>query len=49
MGQDPWGRAYTYRIEPAEAGRLRVEMRSAGPDGRLEIDGGDDVLLTLSL
>lgn len=49
MGQDPWGHAYTYKIVP-EGEKLRVEMRSAGPDGVQDLQpDGDDVKLTLSL
>lgn len=48
MGQDPWGHAYSYRIEPDSGGRLHVEMRSPGPNGVTEAEGGDDVVLILS-
>lgn len=48
MGQDPWGRAYSYRIVPVN-GRLRVEMKSAGPDGSPDGEKGDDILLVLTL
>lgn len=48
MGQDPWGHAYNYRIQPDSNGRLHVEMRSPGPNGQLEAEGGDDVVLILS-
>lgn len=49
MGQDPWGRAYSYKILP-EGEKLRVEMRSAGPNGVPDLhQGGDDIVLILSL
>jgi type II secretory pathway pseudopilin PulG len=48
MGEDPWGRAYYYRILIAEDGRLRIEMKSAGPDGVLDHNTQDDIHLTLS-
>lgn len=48
MGQDPWGHAFSYRIQPEPSGRLHVEMRSPGPDGQTQLAGGDDVVLVLS-
>lgn len=49
MGQDPWGHAFTYKIIP-EGEKLRVEMRSAGPNGFPDQQpAGDDIVLTLSL
>lgn len=49
MGQDPWGHAFKYKIV-SEGEKLRVEMRSAGPDGILDQEpAGDDIVLTLSL
>lgn len=49
MGQDPWGHAYTYKISPMADGKLRVEMRSAGPDKVEGRESATDVVLVVSL
>lgn len=49
MGQDPWGHAYTYKISPMSDGKLRVEMRSAGPGKTEGHEPSTDVVLVVSL
>lgn len=50
MGLDPWGNAYRYRISPLDGDRLRIEMRSAGPNGKFEdASETDDVNLIITL
>ncbi|MBX2987899.1 MAG: type II secretion system protein GspG [Bdellovibrionaceae bacterium] len=48
MGQDPWGHAYSYRLQSIPDGKIRVEMRSAGPDGVPGSEPDDDVVLVLA-
>jgi hypothetical protein len=43
--KDVWGHRFKLSLEPAEKG-VKVEVRSAGPDGRYSTSGkGDDVII----
>jgi hypothetical protein len=43
-GKDPWGQPYLYRVDTKTA---TVSLRSFGPNGQEESDGGDDVEVSM--
>lgn len=49
IGLDTWGNAYRYSIIPSTGNLLRIEIRSAGPNGKFEEGTSDDVSLIVTL